>query len=52
MNEDGSQDVNVDTSLAVKVPILSNIGGGLFLGGFVAMAMGVAIVYFGAVKPR
>jgi hypothetical protein len=52
MNEDGSPDVNVDTSLAVKVPILSNIGGGLFLGGFVAMAMGVAIVYFGAVKPR
>lgn len=52
MNEDGTPDVDVDTSLSVKVPILGNIGGGLFLGGFVAMAMGVAIVYYGAVKPR
>jgi hypothetical protein len=52
MNEDGSPDVNVETGLAVKVPILGNIGGGLFLGGFVVFAMGVAIVYFGAIKPR
>jgi hypothetical protein len=52
MNEDGTPEVDVETSLAVKVPILGNIGGGLFLGGFVAMALGVAVVYYGAVKPR
>ena len=52
MNADGTQNVNVDTSLAVKIPILGNIGAGLLLGGIFAMAFGVAIVYFGAIKPR
>ena len=52
MNEDGSQDVNVETSMGVKVPIIGSIGRGMFLGGFVALAIGVAVVYYGAVKPR
>lgn len=52
MNEDGTPNVDVETSMAVKVPIVGNIGRGLFLGGFVAMALGVAIVYYGAVRPR
>jgi hypothetical protein len=52
MNEDGTPDVDVETSMGVKIPILGNIGQGLFLGGFVALAIGVAVVYYGAVKPR
>ena len=52
MNKDASQDVDIETGMSVKVPILGNIGGGLFLGGFVSLAIGVAIVYYGAVKPR
>lgn len=52
MNEDGSPDVDVETSMAVKIPIIGNIGRGLFLGGFVTLAIGVAVVYYGAVKPR
>ena len=52
MNEDGSANVNVETGLAVKMPILSKIGSGLFVGGLVLLAFGVAIVYFGAIRPR
>jgi hypothetical protein len=52
MNEDASQEVDIETGFAVKVPIIGNIGGGLFFGGFVAMTLGVAIVYYGAIKPR
>lgn len=52
MNEDGSPDVDVETSMGVRIPILGNIGQGLFLGGFVALALGVAVVYYGAIKPR
>jgi len=52
MNEDGSAGVDVETGLSVKLPILGTIGRGLFLGGLVSLAFGVAIVYFGAIKPR
>ncbi len=52
MNEDGSANVNVEAGAAVKMPILSNIGSGLFVGGLVLLAFGVAIVYFGAIRPR
>jgi ribosomal protein L37E len=52
MNEDGSASVDVDTGVAVKMPILNSIGKGLFMGGLVLLAVGVAIVYFGAIKPR
>ncbi len=52
MNEDGSANVDVDAGVAVKMPILDNIGKGLFMGGLVLLAFGVAIVYFGAIKPR
>lgn len=52
MNEDGSANVDVDTGLAVKIPILNNIGSGLFIGGLVLLGLGVAIVYFGAIRPR
>jgi hypothetical protein len=34
------------------VPILSSIGRGLFLGGLVSLAFGVAVIYFGAIKSR
>ena len=52
MNEDGSANLDVETGLAVKVPILDNIGRGLFVGGLVLLAFGVAIIYFGAIRPR
>ena len=52
MNEDGSANVDIDAGVAVKMPILDNIGKGLFMGGLVLLAVGVAIVYFGAIKPR
>ncbi|MGW8179017.1 MAG: zinc-ribbon domain-containing protein [bacterium] len=52
MNEDGSASVDVDTGVSVKMPILGSIGRGLFVGGLVLLAVGVAIVYFGAIKPR
>ena len=52
MNADGSTNVDVDMGVGAKVPILDNIGRGLFVGGLVLLAAGVAIVYFGAIKPR
>lgn len=52
MNADGSSNVNIDTGVALRMPILGFIGKGLFLGGFVLLAFGVAIVYFGAIRPR
>lgn len=52
MNMDGSADVDVEIGAGAKVPILDNIGRGLFVGGLVLLAAGVAIVYFGAIKPR
>lgn len=52
MNEDASAGVDMETGLSVRVPILGTIGRGLFLGGLVSLAFGVAIVYFGAIKPR
>jgi predicted RNA-binding Zn-ribbon protein involved in translation (DUF1610 family) len=52
MNEDASAGVDMETGLSVRVPILGSIGRGLFLGGLVSLAFGVAVVYFGAIKPR
>ena len=52
MNMDGSPDVDVDVGMGAKVPILSVIGQGLFVGGLVLLAGGIIIVYFGALKPR
>jgi hypothetical protein len=52
MNEDASAGVDMETGLSVRVPILGSIGRGLFLGGLVSLAFGVAIVYFGAIRPR
>ena len=52
MNENGSAGIDVETGISVKLPILGTIGRGLFLGGLVSLAFGVAIVYFGAIKPR
>ena len=52
MNEDASAGVDVETGLSVRVPILSSIGRGLFLGGLVSLTFGVAVIYFGAIKSR
>ena len=52
MNEDGSANVDIESGVAVKIPILDNIGRGLFIGGLVLLGIGVAIVYFGAIRPR
>jgi hypothetical protein len=52
MNEDGSANVDVEAGVAVKIPILGSIGRGLFVGGLVLLSFGVAIVYFGAIRPR
>jgi hypothetical protein len=52
MNEDGSQNVDVDVGFSVKIPILGSIGRGLFMGGLVVLGLGVAIIYVGAIRPR
>jgi hypothetical protein len=52
MNADASPDVNIDLGAGVRIPILNYVGRGLFVGGLVLLAVGVAIVYFGAIKPR
>jgi hypothetical protein len=52
MNEDASANVDVEAGVGVKIPILGSIGTGLFVGGLVLLAFGVAIVYFGAIRPR
>ena len=52
MNENGAANVDVNVGASVKMPILNTIGNGLFVGGLVLLALGVAIVYFGAIKPR
>jgi ribosomal protein L37E len=52
MNQDGSANVDVDGGVSVRMPILDNIGKGLFVGGLILLGMGVALVYFGAIKPR
>lgn len=52
MNEDGSANVDVEAGVSVKIPILGSIGRGLFVGGLVLLSFGVAIVYFGAIRPR
>jgi hypothetical protein len=52
MNQDGSANVDVEAGVAVRMPILDSIGKGLFMGGLVLLAFGVAIVYFGAIKPK
>ncbi|MCW4013569.1 MAG: DUF4389 domain-containing protein, partial [Candidatus Bathyarchaeota archaeon] len=51
MNADGSANVDVEVGMGAKVPIVSSIGKGLFVSGLVLLAAGVAIVYFGAIKP-
>jgi len=52
MNEDGSPNVDVDVGFSVKIPILASIGRGLFMGGILVLGLGVAIIYFGVIKPR
>jgi ribosomal protein L37E len=52
MNQDGSPNVDVDVGFSVKIPILGNIGRGLFVGGLLVLGLGVAIIYFGVIKPR
>jgi hypothetical protein len=52
MNEDGSPNVDVDVGFSVKIPILGSIGRGLFVGGLMVLGLGVAIIYFGVIKPR
>lgn len=52
MNEDGSSSIGVDTGVAVKIPILDNIGRALFFGGIVLLGLGVVIIYFGVIRPR
>ena len=52
MNADGSADVDLDMQLGVKIPILSTIGSGLLAGGFITLAVGGLIIYYGAFRPR
>jgi len=52
MNEDGSPNVDVDVGFSVKIPILGSIGKGLFIGGLLVLGLGVAIIYYGVIRPR
>jgi len=47
MNEDGSASVDLTVVAGAKVPLLSTIGLALFVGGVVALAIGVLMIYFG-----
>jgi hypothetical protein len=47
MNADGSNDVDVDVALGVKVPLIFGIGVGLLMGGVVALILGILMVIFG-----
>ncbi|MCW4050076.1 MAG: zinc ribbon domain-containing protein [Candidatus Bathyarchaeota archaeon] len=50
MNEDGSQGVDVDLQIGVKVPILRTIGNALLTAGIIVGLMGVGLVYIGALR--
>jgi hypothetical protein len=52
MNADGSVNVDLDMQLGVKVPVLRTVGNMLLVGGFVALVVGVIIVYYGAIHRR
>jgi len=47
MNEDGSASVDLTVVAGAKVPLLSTIGLALLVGGVVALAIGVFVIYFG-----
>jgi hypothetical protein len=52
MNEDSSPNLSIDAGVAVKIPIMDNIGRGLFIGGLVLLGIGIAIIFFGVINPR
>ncbi len=47
MNEDGSASVDLTVVAGAKVPLLPTIGLALFVGGAVALVIGVLMIYFG-----
>jgi hypothetical protein len=52
MNADGSQGVDANVQVGARVTILSPIGWGLLIGGFLVALVGVVIIYFGAIHRR
>ena len=52
MNADGSQGVDANVQVGARVTILSSIGWGLLIGGFLVALVGVVIIYFGAIHRR
>lgn len=50
MNADGSKAVDVDAQVGARVTILSWVGWGLLLGGIMVALVGVAALYFGALR--
>lgn len=52
MNADGSADVDLDMRLGAKIPILRTVGNALIAGGFVALALGGFIIYYGVIRRR
>jgi hypothetical protein len=51
MNADGSADVDVEAQLGARIPILRNIGNGLFLGGLVLLFIG-GYIFLRGLFPR
>ena len=52
MNENSSPNLSIDAGVAVRIPIMDNIGRGLFIGGLVLLGIGIAIIFFGVINPR
>jgi hypothetical protein len=52
MNADGSPGVAIDANVGAKIRYLFGIGLGLLLGGLIFLGSAVAMIYFGARRPR
>jgi hypothetical protein len=50
MNADGSKAVDVNAQVGARITVLSWVGWGLLIGGLTIAAIGVAAIYFGAIR--
>jgi hypothetical protein len=50
MNSDGSPNVEFDMRLGARIPILRTVGDMLMVGGFIALAIGGIVIYYGALR--
>ncbi len=50
MNSNGSPNVEFDLQLGAKIPILGTIGSALMAGGFIVLAIGGIVIYYGVLR--